>query len=135
MSIYSSGAERDRGGEAWATASVRISSERLDPDAFEGLVREIPGITGSVTSKVVGPASIWIDESPLTSGANVADHLAWALSEAAALVKHIAPARAQCDIEIWIGAAVEAQLGVVLDHVTLQRIAGFEVDLVLDLYS
>jgi hypothetical protein len=119
----------------WARASLRVSSRLADREDFEGVVSRLENVTGKVTLNTRGDRRIWIDECPLASDANAEDQLAWAVEEAEAVLGRASVDLADCSVELWLGLAVGAQLGVVYDAASLRRLATLPIDLVLDLYG
>ena len=127
--------ERGDSDSPWARASLRISGHRVDREVFEAITRGLGNATGKVKTNTEGNALIWIDECPLQSDTPAADQLAWAVSEAESVFGAASVDLAECQLEVWLGLAVGAQLGVVCDSDSLGRFAGLSVDLVLDVYG
>lgn len=120
----------------WARASLRVSSRLADHENFEGIFSRLENVTGKTTLKTTGDHGIWIDECPFASDANAEGQLAWAIEEAEAVFGGRASVDlAKCSVELWLGLAVGAQLGVVFSAASLKRLANLPIDLVLDLYG
>lgn len=120
--------------ESWARTSLRISSHLVEREIFEGIIGGLGPASGKVTL-TTGDRRIWIDDCPLGSEAGVEDQLSWAVQETQVVVGQAEGSLAECSVELWLGLAVGAQLGVVCDASALQRLANLSIDLVLDLYG
>ena len=128
-------AEGGSGDLPWARASLRVSGHRVDRHRFEAITRGLGNATGAVKMNTATEARIWIDDCPLASSTPPADQLAWAVGEAEAVFGAASVDLADCQLEVWLGLAVGAQLGVVCDSDALGRLAALSADLVLDLYG
>jgi hypothetical protein len=121
--------------QPWARASLRISGHLVDPETFEDIIRRLGVTSGKITLNTTGDRRIWIDDCPLDAESRIEEQLSWALQEADAVVGQAQGSLAGCTIELWLGLAVRAQLGVVCDASALRRLGDLSIDLVLDLYG
>ena len=119
----------------WARASLKLSGHRVVVAVFEQIIDRLGNPTGKVTINTSGEARVWSDECPLPSHAPAGDQFAWAVSEAETVFERARADLAECDLELWLGIAVGAQLGLLCDSALLGRLALLGVDLVLDLYG
>jgi hypothetical protein len=122
-------------GLPWARASLKLSGHRVDHGAFERIVDQLGHATGDVVLNRVADARVWVDACPLPSDAPVEDQIAWAVDEAEAVFGDSSVDLAECQLELRLGIAVGAQLGVLCDAGSLARLARVGVDVVLDLYG
>lgn len=119
----------------WARTSLKLSGHRVDHETFGRIVDQLGRASGEVAVDRVAAARVWVDACPLPSDAPVADQFAWAIDEAEAVFGGSAVDLAECQLELRLGIAVGAQLGVLCESGSLARLARLGVDVVLDLYG
>ena len=120
-------------GRSWASASLRIASETMTPDA----IGELLHLRASSTRSSEGdPAfSVWMLDSGLDPSAAVEDHLY-------ILMEHLSdrrePLRELVDtatVEVWLSFSPGARhRSAVLDAKVLSAVGDLGLDVVLDAY-
>lgn len=119
---------------AWATASLRIASDKLSTDA----ITERLGLRPTSTRSAEGePAfSVWVKESGLEPSAPIEDHLYILIEQ---FRDHAGAFAELCEfstVEVWLSfsPAAAARRSSVLDHEALVELGQMGIDLVLDPY-
>jgi hypothetical protein len=119
----------------WARASLKLSGHRVDHETFGRIVDQLGNASGDVAFNRVTDARVWVDGCPLRSDTPVENQFAWAVDEAEAVFGVSGVDLTECQLELRLGIAVGAQLGVLCDAASLGRLARLGIDVLLDLYG
>ena len=120
-------------GRSWASASLRIASETMTPDA----IGELLHLRASSTRSGEGdPAfSVWMLDSGLDPSAAVEDHLYILIERLSECHEALRTLTETAAVEVWLSLSPGPRhRSAVIDHRCLAAFADLGIDLVLDLY-
>lgn len=127
--------------EKWSTATFRVWSDEMSPEAIAEALGLQPSRThhkGDAISKRVQTLRkehLFRIESPLPRSASLQDHLAWLCDLVEPVSSQLTTISDRCKYDIFCGfSSGSGQGGFVLDPMLLSRIAGLKINLVVDLY-
>jgi hypothetical protein len=125
----------------WSRACLRVFGETLRPEEIESMLglkatrAHLKGELLSPGQKAARRESSWRLESPLSTCSDMVDHLKWLLDSVDPKRDVIRELFKKYNVDLFCGfSSGNGQGGFTLDSVTLARLAGLGVPLVLDLY-
>lgn len=117
----------------WALASLRIASDTMTTEEISELLDLEP--THARMAEGEPEFTVWMHQGGLSPAESAEDHLMILLERLSDRIDRLQQLATTAAVEIWVSFSPGSkQRSVVLDAATLQMIASYELDLVIDTY-